>query len=366
MAQRHSVRFEPVGLEIEVTEDETVLEGAFRQGVMLMHGCKEGQCSACKSFLLAGDVDLERYSTFALADYEQEEGYTLLCRAHAYSDLEVELLNFDEEMLTSGVPIQTVQTQVASIEPLTPDIRHLTLDLVDPPEMAFNPGQYVDIRIPGTNHTRAFSMANTPATDDRLQFMIKLYPGGRFSGLLEGGLSPGDRLEVKGPYGVFILREHSDADLVFIGGGAGMAPLWCLLSSMAERGIQRKVTYYYGARTRADLFHLDEIRRLQDRLPDFRFVPALSEPGPDDGWDGETGLVTDVVDRLEGELGDYEGYLCGPPPMIDAAISTLVAKGCGEARIFYDKFTVTASEEEQDSEQTDVGQMPAAADQREE
>src|SRR3954452_9116266 len=115
MAERHVVRFEPVGLEIEVSEDETVLQAAFRQGVMLMHGCKEGQCSACKSFLIEGEVDLERYSTFALADYEQEEGYTLLCRAHAYSDLEVELVNFDEEMLTSGVPIQTVQTEVAAI-----------------------------------------------------------------------------------------------------------------------------------------------------------------------------------------------------------------------------------------------------------
>src|SRR6188472_3638521 len=124
MGAKHTVRFEPVGIEIEVDEDETVLQAAFRQGIMLMHGCKEGQCSACKSFLIEGEVDLERYSTFALADYEQEEGYTLLCRAHAFSDLEVELLHYDEEMLTSGVPIQTLRTRVASIEPLTHDIVH--------------------------------------------------------------------------------------------------------------------------------------------------------------------------------------------------------------------------------------------------
>jgi propane monooxygenase reductase subunit len=352
MARRHTVKFDPVDLEIEVSEDETVLEGAFRQGVMLMHGCKEGQCSACKSFLISGEVDLERYSTFALAEYEQEEGYTLLCRAHAYSDLEVELLNFDEEMLTSGVPIQTLQTKVESIEPLTDDIRHLTLTLVDPPEMAFNSGQYVDIRIPGTEHTRAFSMANTPETDKRLEFMIKLYPGGHFSGLLDGQLKPGDELQARGPFGVFMLREHSDADLLFVGGGAGMAPIWSLLNSMAERGIRRKATYYYGARTRKDLFYLDEMERLAERLPDFRFVPALSEPAADDDWDGETGLITDVVDRNEQDVSACEGYLCGPPPMIDAAIATLVAKGLGEARIFYDKFTITASEEEQAGQQT--------------
>jgi propane monooxygenase reductase subunit len=347
MARRHTVRFEPVDIEIEVSEDETVLEGAFRQGVMLMHGCKEGQCSACKSFLLNGEVDLERYSTFALADYEREEGYTLLCRAHAFSDLEVELLHFDEEVLTSSVPIQTARAEVVSITPLTHDIRHMALKLVEPREIAFHAGQYVDIKIPETSHTRAFSMANTPATGDRLEFMIKLYPGGRFSGLLEGGLAPGDELEVRGPYGVFILREHSDADLVFIGGGAGMAPIWSLLNSMAERGLRRQVTYYYGARGQRDLFHLDELAHLGERLPGFRFVPALSEPAPDEGWDGETGLITDVVDRLEPDLTGHEGYLCGPPPMIDAAIDLLVAKGIGEARIFYDKFTITASEEEQ-------------------
>ena len=96
MGAKHNVKFEPVGIEIEVDEDETILDGAFRQGIMLMHGCKEGQCSACKSFLLDGDLDMERYSTFALADYERDEGYVLLCRSHAYSDLEVELINFEQ------------------------------------------------------------------------------------------------------------------------------------------------------------------------------------------------------------------------------------------------------------------------------
>ena len=350
MAARHTVRFEPVGVEIEVSEDETVLEGAFRQGVMLMHGCKEGQCSACKSFLIEGEVQLERYSTFALADYEDQEGYTLLCRAHAYSDLEVELLHYDEEMLTSGSPIVAARTEVTAIEALTHDIYRLELALVDPSELSFHPGQYVDITIPGTEHKRAFSMANIPARAGHLEFMIKHYPGGRFSGLLRDTLQVGDALDVRGPFGVFILRERSDADIVFVGGGAGMAPFWSLLSSMAERGVQRRATYYYGARSRRDLFHLDELRALEQRLPGFRFVPALSEPAPDDDWDGETGLITDVLDRLEGDLSGREGYLCGPPPMIDAAIATLMAKGMGEARIFYDKFTITATEDEQHSE----------------
>ena len=199
---------------------------------MLMHGCKEGQCSACKSFLLDGEVDLDRYSTFALPDFEEAEGWTLLCRAHAYSDLEVELINYDEEMIRSGLPIKTVACTVEAVDELTSDIRHLRLRPEEPLE--YKPGQYVDIAIPGhPDEHRSFSMAGTEP--DVLEFMIKLYPGGRFSGLLaDGSIKPGDELEVTGPYGVFTLRANSPRRLLFIGGGAGMAPILSLLRSLAE------------------------------------------------------------------------------------------------------------------------------------
>ncbi len=344
MGQKHKIYFEPVGIEIEVDEDEHVLEAAFRQGVMLMHGCKEGQCSACKAFVLDGDVEMDRYSTFALPEYESEEGYVLLCRARAYSDLEVELINYDEHMLESGIPIQTVQAEVAEITQLTHDIRRLVLELVDPPEMNWIPGQYAELYIPGTEVHRAYSMANTPASDERAEFIIKVYPGGRFSGLLDGGLKVGDGIKMRVPYGVFALREKSEDDIVFVGGGSGMAPIWSILNHMAEKGIERKATYYYGARTQKDLFYLEEAKELAERLPaEFRFVPALSEP--DDDWEGERGLITDVVMRLEGDLSGTEAYLAGPPPMIDAAIPVLMRKGVDKDHIFYDKFTITAEME---------------------
>src|ERR1700694_2450086 len=173
MGQTYQVRLEPVGIEFEVDEDETVLSGAFRHGLMLMHGCKEGQCAACKSFLLEGEVDLDKYSNFALNDYEKEEGWTLLCRAHAQSDLEVELINFDEEVLRSGVSLQTLKARVERIESLTHDIRRLVLRPIDPKSLEFHAGQYVDIQIPATDEHRSFSMANTPTEGDRLEFMIK-------------------------------------------------------------------------------------------------------------------------------------------------------------------------------------------------
>src|SRR5713226_9796858 len=342
----HKVRFQPVGIEIEVNEDETVLNAAFRQGVSLTHGCREGQCSACKSFLIDGDLEMEKYSTFALPEYESEEGYVLLCRSHAYSDLEVELINYDEDILRLGIPIVTLQTTVEEIEPLTHDIKRLVLKIVEPGRMIFAAGQYADIRIPGSDEHRAYSMANTPRTKDRLEFIIKVFPGGRFSGLLEGGISVGQELEVKGPYGVFMLREKSNSDIICIGGGSGMAPLWSLLNDMAERGIERKATYYYGGRTRKDLFYLDRLQQLAERLPGFRFVPALSMATPEDEWDGETGLITEVLmaSLTDGQT-KTQAYLCGPPPMIDAALPVLARKGISEDRIFFDKFTPTGKVE---------------------
>jgi len=286
MGEKHTVRFDPVGIEIEVDEDETVLQGAFRQGIMLMHGCKEGQCASCKSFVLDGeDIELDKYSTFALNDFEQEEGWTLLCRAHAYSDLEVELINYDEEIIRSGVPVQTAQTRVTACEALTKDIHRLELELVEPAELAYRPGQYVDILIPGAGDAhRSFSMAGIPkeGAPARLEFMIKRFPDGRFSSLLgDDGLSEGDELTVRGPYGVFTLRQNSPRRLVFIAGGAGMAPVLSLLRSMGEAGVTRPAVFYYGARQAEDLFHLDELAELTEGVEDLRFVPALSEPaGP--------------------------------------------------------------------------------------
>jgi propane monooxygenase reductase subunit len=222
---------------------------------------------------------------------------------------------------------------VEAVEELTSDIRLLRLRPAEPLE--YKPGQYVDITIPGhPGEHRSFSMAGTEP--DVLEFMIKLYPGGHFSGLLaDGSITPGDELEITGPYGVFTLRANSPRRLLFIGGGAGMAPILSLLRSLSEAGAEREATYYYGARTAADLFHLDEISALPAA-----FVPALSEDA--NGWNGETGLITDVVERLEPDIAEVDAYVCGPPPMVEAAIALLEAKGVPESHIYFDKFTTTA------------------------
>jgi propane monooxygenase reductase subunit len=339
---KHRVRFEPVGIEIEVSEDQTILRAAAEQGIMLMHGCKEGQCASCKSFVLDGDdIDLDRYSTFALPDYEREEGYTLLCRAHPYEDVVIELLNYDEEMIRSGLPIQQAVAEVVANEPVTHDMRRLVIRLLEPTEIKFFPGQYLDFSVPGGNETRSFSMANTSAKDGLLEFVIKIYPDGLFSKYLDTQLAVGDRVDVTGPFGVFTLRESHDAELIFVGGGAGLAPILALLRSMAERGIQRRATFFYGARRGRDLCFEAELRALEGKLPGFRYIPALSEPTEECAWSGEVGLITEVVKRTMAKLSGVDAYVCGPPPMVEAAMATLTGLGVAEAHIYYDKFTTT-------------------------
>lgn len=346
MTDKHTVRFEPVGIEIEVEETQTVLRAAAEQGIMLMHGCKEGQCAACKSFLLEGeDVEHDSYSTFALPDSERDDGFTLLCRAHVYEDVTVELLNYDEEMIRSGLPIQSAVGTVVSNEAVTHDMRHLVLALKDVEDFRFFPGQYVDIGIPGTQATRSFSMANISAKESgQLEFIIRIYPGGLFSEFLATGVAIGDELSLTGPFGVFTLRD-SPADLVFVGGGAGMAPILSVLRSLAERDPARKATYYYGARGRRDLCFDKELRALEEQLPNFTYVPALSEPVDGEAWEGETGFVTDVVRKYETDLKRADAYVCGPPPMVEAAITVLSDLSAPAARIFYDKFTTTGESE---------------------
>ncbi|WP_319615348.1 NADH:ubiquinone reductase (Na(+)-transporting) subunit F [Acidiphilium acidophilum] len=336
----HKVRFEPVGIDMEVEEGETVLDAAFRQGISVMHGCKEGQCSSCKSLLLDGDIELLKYSTFALPDYERESGHILLCKTHAYSDLAIELLNYDEDLLRRSIPVKSFDATVTGVVHLTHDIRRLELDIVEP--MKFWAGQYVDITLPDGSVTRSFSMANPPGEPHRLAFIIRKYPDGAFSAALDTALQPGDRVKLKGPYGTCFRREDRPGPMLLIGGGSGMSPLWSILQDHLASGEHRAVRFFYGARTEADLFYRDEFAKLEVSLPDFKFIPALSHATDGKGWTGERGFIHEVVARhlrSEGLDGEIDAYSCGPPPMIDAVLPVLQMAGVEPDHIFFDKFT---------------------------
>jgi propane monooxygenase reductase subunit len=216
----------------------------------------------------------------------------------------------------------------------------LQIELDQP--LRFWAGQYVDLTISGADVTRSFSMANPPSEQRTLHFIIKRYPEGAFSALLDGGLRVGQRLTAKGPYGTCFRREGRSGPMLLIGGGSGMSPLWSILHDHAESGEQRPVRFFYGARARRDLFYLDAFAEIAKRLPDFRFIPALSHSEPDDAWTGESGFVHEVLARtLRAEAfdGEPDAYTCGPPPMIDAVIPVLQMAGLEPDRIHFDKFT---------------------------
>lgn len=342
-----SVYFEPIEEEIDCDDDETVLDAAFRHGFSLAYGCREGQCSACKCYLLEGEVSLKRYSSFALSDSEESQGYTLLCRAMPDSDLVVELLHVDEDYRLD-TPIRKGRGEITAVEELTHDIVRVEVSISEPGDFTFKPGQYVDLTVPGSELTRSFSTACL-STGGRLEFMIKRYEGGRFSGLLGGELVPGSELEFTGPYGGFHLRA-TQRPIVMIAGGSGMAPQLGLLRAMVEAGdTKRPVRFFYGARTVRDLFYADEIAQVASGLEDFRYEQVLSDPD-DSPWEGQTGFVHDVAGELVREEGldEFDAYLCGPPPMIDAAMELLEdGFGIESNQIHYDKFTTAADAAEE-------------------
>ncbi len=340
----HSVRLQPVDIEMTVEEDETVLQAAFRQGITLMHGCKEGQCASCKSILLEGDAEHLDFSTFALSEPEQEEGHVLLCRLQAYSDLEIELLNYDEDVLTTWIPAKQLTGKVASVEALTHDIRRLAIDLDEP--LVFRAGQFVDLTLSEPSVTRSYSMANPPSDPDRLEFIIKVYPDGAFSSRLEAdALAPGAPIGVEGPFGMSFRDEAHDGPVLLVGGGSGMSPLWSILNDLAEKAPQKPLHFYYGVRAKRDLFYAEELASLGEKFDAFHFVPALSEPDPGDDWQGETGFIHEVVARDFPGAGAYapmEAYACGPPPMVEAVLPVFQRMGIQADHTHLDKFTPAA------------------------
>jgi NAD(P)H-flavin reductase/ferredoxin len=331
-----TVRLEPIGEEIEVQAGETVLDASFRQGYNLAYGCREGQCSACKCFLLEGDVDLKPYSSFALSDTERENGYSLMCRAMPETDVTVELLHYDTESYRLAHAIRDGSAVVESVDALTHDITRLALKVLTPDDFDFTPGQYIDLHVPGDGDARrSFSLANLPdPSEPRLELFVKRYEGGRMSGLIEAGkIAVGDTLTFTGPYGAMKARP-GDGPVLMVAGGSGMAPILSLLRQLARDSTTRPIRFFYGAHTTEDLFHTEEIAALSEGLADFTYLPLIDQR-PHEALDA---FLTQNADYAHADV-----YMCGSPPMLEAAEDVLISTHkFDEARIFQDKFTTSA------------------------
>jgi propane monooxygenase reductase subunit len=338
MTATHRVRVLPFERELVCEAGETILAAALRQGYYLRYGCKNGGCGTCKARLVDGDVEV-RVSSMALAPEEHAEGWILPCTSEPTDDctLDVDAMGLSEDEFLAGDRSGVFETELVRNERLTRDIRAIRLRLVDPPSMPFVAGQFVNVEIPGTTDTRAYSFANPPSENGHVDLIVKVLPGGRFSALLEDALPLGAGIRVHGPFGQLRVRL-SHRPIVMIAGGSGLAPILSMLADLADKGNARPVTVFFGVRGADDLFCLDRIAAIQRAMPALELVPALSHSWPAD-WSGETGLVTEVLTRRLPSVAGHDAYVCGPPPCIDAAVPLLLARGVRRQNVYFDVFT---------------------------
>lgn len=334
MTASYRVRVEPIGADLECRENQTVLDACLRAGVWLPHACTHGTCATCKAEVLEGEVDHGDASSFALMDFERDEGKALLCCARPRSDLVIE----GEVEVEPGVtmhPVSDFVGTVVAIEDCAIDTRRVRLRLDR--DIAFNPGQYLQVEVPGAGVTRTYSMANPPSQPRDVELHIRRTPGGLASdGWIFSTLSVGDDVTLSGPYGRFFFRECRPEPAVLIAGGTGLAPIASMIRHVLESGLDRRLMLYLGGRTRDHLYDVEAYRMLEVEHPDrFVYRPCLSDE-PAEGF--ATGLVTDVLAADFDTLRGHVGYVCGPPPMVDGALKTLMAKRLFPRDIYREDF----------------------------
>ena len=325
----------PCGHRLTAREGETVLEAALRQGLSLPYVCRDGACGVCKGRILKGAVDYGTYQEGVLTETEKAEGKALFCCAKPLSDLDIECHEVDK---LRQFPIKTMKFRVRKMEQAAPDVMLLELLPEGGEQMNFIAGQYVAVQLDdGTK--RSYSIANPPHETEHLQLHIRLVEGGRFTGHVFNGMKEGDVLQVEGPYGNFSLHENNDKPIIFMSGGCGFGAIKGMVEHAFNIGLKRPMTLYWGARTPADLYS-DLPEKWQREHDNFKFMPVLSEPKPEHGWQGRTGLVHEAILQDYERLDEYQVYACGSPGMVEASRAPFMAKGLPEDQYFSDAFTI--------------------------
>ncbi len=271
-----------------------------------------------------------------LTDEEIAEGVRLSCQVKVKHDLAISI---PEELFN----IEQYQARIERITRMTHDIKEFRFILQEPKVMEFKAGQYVQIDskpYAGMQEqvSRAYSISSVPSETGAVELIIRLVPNGICTTFMHEHVKEGDTITMRGPFGEFYLREGAD-ELIFIAGGSGLAPVKSLVFDILEKKLDKQMTFFFGAVTKKDLYYVELFRDLEKRYGNFRYIPALSNPAPEDNWDGEVGLITDVVAKFVETPANKQAYLCGSPGMINACINVLNGIGLTEDEIFFDKFT---------------------------
>ncbi|MDT8363948.1 MAG: CDP-6-deoxy-delta-3,4-glucoseen reductase [Nitrosomonas sp.] len=338
----YRILLRPSGHIFFAESTETILEAALRQGLSLPYGCRNGACGTCKGKIIQGSVDYGCHDEEVLTELEKQQGMALFCCAIPQSDLEIES---HEIIAIKDIKIRTMPCRVHRLEHIAPDVMIIYLKLPANERLQFLPGQYIDILMKD-GQRRSFSLANAPRNDDFLQLHARNYSGGVFSQYVFSKMKEKDILRFEGPLGSFCLREapEKDTSIIFLAGGTGFAPVKSILEHIFQNEDspfrQCKITFYWGARTRSDIY-LDELpRKWAIENENFSYVPVLSEPAPADAWQGRTGLVHQAVMEDLADLSICQIYACGAPAMIGAAYDDFTNKrGLKIENFFSDAFT---------------------------
>lgn len=311
------------------------------EGLYLPSACGgRGSCGACKCKVL-NDVGPQLPTELPyLSEEEKQNNTRLACQLKLKKNIAIQI---PEQLFN----IKEYKAEVASIHDVTYDIKEVLLDLGEE-EIDFKAGRYVQLVIPPYDKIkgetqRAYSMSSRPSDKHHVELLIRLVPGGIASTYVHTKLQTGQKISLIGPFGDFE-RTQGDSIMLLVAGGSGMAPFKSMLHDMLEKEeFDREVWYFFGARSLRDMFYLEEMRNLEKKMPNFHFVPALSEPQDDDHWDGPTGLITDVLDsyikdKINKNGHQMEGFLCGSPGMIKACVSVMNNNSIDQDHIYYDSF----------------------------
>jgi CDP-4-dehydro-6-deoxyglucose reductase len=309
------VKLAPSGHEFECEEGETLLNAALRHGIGLPYGCKSGSCASCKGRVLEGSVQHNPHQERALPPDELARRYALYCCAVPTSDLTIEAREVDG---LTDYPVKKLPTRVAKIERLSADVIALHLQLPAVETFRYRAGQYIEFLLKDGKR-RSYSMASAPQQEPTVSLHIRHLPGGLFTDRVFKEMKEREILRFEGPLGSFFLREDSDKPMVLLASGTGFAPIKAMVEDIIAKGIQRPMRLYWGGRRPQDLYMDALARQWAQELPDFTYVPVLSDALPADGWSGRSGLVHQAVMADLPDLSGWQVYACGAPRMVDAA-----------------------------------------------
>ncbi len=322
------------GTKVPCAAGQSVLEACLAAGLPMPYNCRSGECAECRAVLLSGSVDESPGADPAVfTDADRRKGRILTCLCAPTSDIALEIVLRDG----AGAPrIERATAIVSRVERVSASVVQVAVDC--PREIAYRAGQYFEWIVPGMAPNRYFSAATAPGGTEMV-FDVRLYPGGAVGGFVRSGLFPGDPLEIAGPYGHFGFTANDHRPAICVAGGTGLAPIKAMIEDDLAKQSGRRIRLLYGARRRDDLYDIGLLDAWAARAADFSYAIALSEEPAASGWDGPRGTVTELLADTVFDGFGAEAFLCGPPPMIDAATPILEAIGVDPDDMFADRFS---------------------------